>query len=295
MDNLPFVSVIIPAYNSEKTIGQLIQSLLGQTYPKERFEIIIVDNNSRDNTYKIAGTFPVKVIQENKAQSSYAARNRGIEQACGELFAFIDADCTASGNWLEEGVRKLHAENADLVGGRVGFVFTKKRTASEMYDAITHFNMEKSVKTRQTTGSGNLFVRAPVFKKIGLFREDVRSGGDMQFTYKAVNCGYKLVYSQEALILHPARTFKELLKKSFRVGTGCVDILKARSMRSSQVMWRILKDFLPPSPLSINRSINESGTPGMKREFMKILAVAYLCKITRGAGMVKSLIGKARI
>ena len=97
-DNLPFVSVIVPVYNGAGTIDQTIESLLKQTYPHPRYEILVVNNASTDNTKDIVESFllgsggRVRCVYEEKKGISYA-RNSGIEQAQGEIIAFTDDDC----------------------------------------------------------------------------------------------------------------------------------------------------------------------------------------------------------
>ena len=285
MDKLPFVSVIAPAYNCSATIEKLINSLLGQTYPKQLFEIIIVDNNSKDDTVRIIKNFPVKLLNENSLQSSYAARNKGIKNAKGEVFAFIDSDCVATPDWIEEGIKKLYSEDAGLAGGKVEFLYSPSRTAAEIYDALTHLNMEFTITKLKSAGTANLFIRKKVFEKLGLF-ENVRSGGDMQFTHKAALGGYKLIFAPQARVLHPARTFPEVIKKSYRIGSVTADVLFAAGAKKAKVLYTIIRDFLPPSGAYINRLIKERGTEDMKSRLLTILGVAYLCRIVRGWGMV---------
>lgn len=120
------VSVAVPIYNGEQTICALLDSLLRQDYPKELYEIIVVDNNSKDRTRSLVERYPVMLLQEHEIQSSYAARNRGIKHAKHSVLAFIDGDCVATRQWLYEGVRALEAHSADLAGGKVDFFSRNK-------------------------------------------------------------------------------------------------------------------------------------------------------------------------
>ena len=95
----PLVSVIVPVYNRGEAIGKCIKSLLAQEYPKKKLEIIIVDNNSNDKTKDTIKKYPVKYLLE-KEKGSYAARNKGIEHAKGEIIAFTDSDCIADKQWV---------------------------------------------------------------------------------------------------------------------------------------------------------------------------------------------------
>src|SRR6476469_10004419 len=96
----PLVSVVIPAYNAERFLGEAIESVLAQGYA--HFELIVVDDGSSDRTAEVARSFGDRVRtieQENSGVS--AARNAGTRAAGGELLAFLDADDRWSPGWLE--------------------------------------------------------------------------------------------------------------------------------------------------------------------------------------------------
>ena len=103
----PRVSVIVPVYIDKSSISKCIKSLMKQTYKKESYEIIIVDNGSSDGTLTTINKFPVRVLVEGKKRSSYVARNRGIRNANNDILAFTDADAIVDRKWLECGVKNL--------------------------------------------------------------------------------------------------------------------------------------------------------------------------------------------
>ena len=92
---------MVPVYNGESMIGKCIESLWNQDYPKDRYEIIIVDNDSKDGTAEVIKRYPAKYVLEDKIHTSYGARNTGARHAKGELRAFCDADETAEKQWLK--------------------------------------------------------------------------------------------------------------------------------------------------------------------------------------------------
>ena len=100
------VSVVIPVYNDPSGLQDTLESLVAQNFPKDQYEIIVVDNGSTDKTLDVAkmhaDKYPqlVKYVIEDNIQSSYAARNKGIIVAKGELISFIDADMTVREEWL---------------------------------------------------------------------------------------------------------------------------------------------------------------------------------------------------
>jgi glycosyltransferase involved in cell wall biosynthesis len=98
MESKPLLSIIIPTYNEEKDIASTIKSLLAQVYKK--FEIIIVDDGSNDNTIKVASSFnKVRVLEQNH-KGPGAARNLGVKSSRGEILIFVDADMTFREDYL---------------------------------------------------------------------------------------------------------------------------------------------------------------------------------------------------
>ena len=106
MNSLPKVSVIIPIYNGETDLIDLLECLQSQTYPSQQVEYLLVDNNSQDYTFELLQnaaqntSITLKILQQKQIQSSYAARNTGIQAASSEILDFTDADCRPISNWL---------------------------------------------------------------------------------------------------------------------------------------------------------------------------------------------------
>lgn len=284
--DMPMVSVIIPVYNGESHIPALIESLLHQQYPRVMVEIIVIDNNSTDRTRDIVKTYPVILEEEKNIQSSYAARNRGVQVARGQVLAFIDADCRADHNWLNEGIKALQEQEADLAGGKVEFKLSSNPSAAEIYDSVTHFKFERSIRERQSTGAGNLFVRTNVYHQVGPFPSLQKSGGDILWSSRAVRKGCSLVYAPRAVVSHPARSWFEILKKRYRVGEGKIILYKDSGKSGLDILLMVLKMFIPPRLRPIHRRIMAGGFTVSFIKFMKIWIVAYLCKIASGAGAV---------
>lgn len=180
----PFVSVIVPVYNEALRIAKCIEALLNQTYPHERYEVLIVDNGSSDTTQSVAAKYPVKLLIENTTQSSYAARNKGILNAKGDLIALTDADCIPAPDWIEKGVGNLlRVPNCGLVAGRISPLFKdpKRPNAFETYESIMHFRQKKYVQFHKYGATANVFTYKKTFEKVGLFNDTLRSGGDNEW------------------------------------------------------------------------------------------------------------------
>ena len=228
---LPFVSVIIACYNDERGIRDTLESLSKQDYPEGRWEVIVVNNNSTDNTAHVARSFEkiipsLKVERETK-QSSYAARNRGISVARGDILAFIDADMTVDRDWVSKGTADIMNEQADYVGCRVN-IYSRHNppTVWEIYNQKTGFPIEEYMKKYGFAGGGNLFVKKNIFDKIGNFDSVLISGGDMEFGNRVRDAGFIVYYSDHNVMKHPARsTMKSMVSKTARRAKADVDIM----------------------------------------------------------------------
>ncbi len=296
----PYVSVICPIYNGQQYVQKLIESLLRQDYPQDLYEIIIVDNNSQDRTRQIVNEYPVTLLEERQSQSSYAARNKGIAQAQGEILAFIDADCEAAAPWLNEGVKALLGSSADLAGGKMEFSYSAPPTAAELFDSIAHMDFEKTIREDGTAATANLFVRAELFEKIGLFPQAVQSGGDVQWTGLASRKGYKLVYAEKAAVRHPTRQIKELLKKRYRTGTGVPYRQLGRGQSLGyMLLYMIYYILYVPIPWSqVRQSVRRRGAKEMHKNMHRMIGIGFLCNLVGRLGTLtevfRILVSKSR-
>jgi GT2 family glycosyltransferase len=293
--SLPFVSVVVPVYNDARRIVGCVQALLSQTYPRERYEVIVVDNGSTDGSYEAVRPFPVTLLRETGTQGSFAARNTGLRQARGEIYAFTDSDCTPAPQWLAEGVHAIQA-GADLVGGNVRFVFSTRPSGAEVQDAIANLRVERYIREEGAAVTANLFVRAPVFAAVGPFANNFTSGGDKLFTQSATRAGYSLVYSARAEVAHPTRRLTALLKKQYRVGRGHHALRKASRSAAQQStpahhrrpkllkFLRVLKGFLPERISLVAQSMRNRDIPVEPLLLMRVWGVAWLCRAATTLG-----------
>jgi glycosyltransferase AglE len=220
MTTLPSVAVVIPVLNDAADLQLTLAALQQQTYPRDRFEIIVVDNGSTDRSVAVARQFPnVRLLYEHHYKGSpYSARNRALEVIQSEIIALLDATCVPVPGWLSEAIKVLVQRKADLVGGNVAFRFASERpSAAELYDAMANVRMREAVWIRKVAMTANLFVKRSVFEALGPFPEGLRSGGDIRWTRRATSAGYKLVFCEAALVKKAARSHWALIQKQWRV------------------------------------------------------------------------------
>lgn len=287
-DECPFVSVVVPVRNDPR-VGECLDRLLAQTYPRERYEILVVDNGSSDDTRWIAESRPVTLLVEDGVRSSYAARNLGIRNARGSVIAMIDADCQPAAGWLAEGVAALERESADLIGGGIRFRFSERISGAEVYDALHNMQQEKDVRTRKVAKTANLFVRASVFAAVGLF-PPLESGADVYWTRRATDAGCAIAFAPAAEVEHPTRRLRELLRKAFRVGRGRYDRYEleredaSRGRRVPTNPGHRLADMRPPRRPALRRSIASRGLDAGRIAFLRAWLAGWLYRLTMVAG-----------
>ncbi|MFP4472727.1 MAG: glycosyltransferase [Candidatus Omnitrophota bacterium] len=285
--NNPFISVIIPVHNDSQRLKLCLDALQNQSYPRHLYEIIVVDNNSTESIKNLVEQLPNTVYAFEGKKGSYAARNTGIKTAQGEILAFTDSDCIPSNNWLEEGVKPIIDGKADLVGGKINLFFRNKRSPVELYDFVTFLNTETSIK-KGVCQTANLFAPKNIFQKEGLF-PCVESGGDRQWTKNITSKNYRLLFSPAAIVKHPTRNFKGLIKKSYRIGKGVVPYYKNTEISKNKIISNTLKSFLPPKPKTLTTRINKRSVAITRKLFIQMWILAVISTIIKSFGIISTL------
>lgn len=251
------ISVIIPVYNDFKRLKKCIHSLMEQTF--EPLEIIIVDNNSTlEEKEKIKNLVCNKsnliMLEEDKIQGSYAARNKGLKYAKGDIIAFTDSDCIPKSNWIEKIKEGFIKKETDAIAGRIEFIFNDKDSLGEIVDSLISMQNKEKVRRRGVAVTANLAVKKSIFNKIGLFNPNLKSGGDINWTNKLTKLGFDLMYDEKMVVEHPTRNEKQLLKKRKRVVEGKINSMKGHFSKS--IMY-IMKNILPPNFKILNKAKNK--------------------------------------
>ena len=281
MTILPFVAVIIPVLNDAADLELTLSALQQQTYPQDRFEIIVVDNGSTDRSVTVAQQFPnVRLLYEYRYKGSpYSARNRALEATQSEVIALLDATCVPVPAWLSEAVKAMLQRKADLVGGNVAFRFASDRpSVAELYDAIANVRMREAIWVRQVAMTANLFVKREVFDAIGPFPEGLRSGGDMRWTRRATRAGYKLVFCETALVKKAARSHWALIKKQWRVGKGHPAIWAEAGQHTA--LSEILRGlFMLPKPAAARNMLIQCAPIDARGRFLQFWLLTCALRI----------------
>lgn len=248
------VSIIIPVFNDAKRLELCLRALHAQTYPQDLLELIVIDNGSTDDIAEsVARAWTPNVRLEYETEPGayqYAARNKGIGLARGEILAFTDSDCIPARDWIEAGVRALDAQQNRIVAGRIQMFARHPENpgAIELYDIVTGLNQQEYVEKWRFGAAANLFFFRKAVEMVGPFDQASRAGGDREWGQRACSLGLELFYADNVVVNHPARRrLKHLVAKVARTIGGAEDMSQRRAETYSSEQRRTIPgDFLPP-------------------------------------------------
>ena len=299
-DSVPFVSVIIPVFNDAKRLRSCLEALVAQNYPAGRWEVIVVDNGSQDNVRSVVESFEFCQFAEAKKAGSYAARNCGLDLARGELVAFTDADCIPNENWLSEGVRLLMDNAAcGFVGGRVEILPSDMRrpTAVELYDMLFGLQQQLNIARFDHAATANMLTRREIFKRFGRFDDAVKSGGDAEWGQRVTAGGYPGVYSQEAVVRHPARReWTAILRQTRRHAGGRFDRHRISDpyRYGSARFWRVVWMRFFPNVGRMRHARRRLSALGYGvSDWLKVCAVALVLQYASAVEFVTKWLGSS--
>lgn len=287
----PAISVIIPVWNGEATIGGTLAALKAQTFPAGDFEIIVVDNGSTDGTAAIIAGFQGVTLLHEPVASSYRARNLGLSVAKGTYIALTDADCVPHADWLATLMRAARERpEVDLFGGRITlFKDREGGQAYANYEVLYAFNQENNIANGKCI-TANWFCRRALLKEMGGFNANLKSGGDVDLSSRISRAGHRLLYVPEASVGHPFRaSYAELAQKQRRVVGG-----RWQAQLGSRSVPNFLGVYLLEAAVR-TKSILKSGHGfGQKLLMLGIVArlfvtsIAELLRVSRGGEPTRS-------
>lgn len=197
------VSVVVPAYNAQKTIGQNLCALQQQTY-LGNVEIIVVDDGSLDQTGSIVRSFSHVMYVHQPNAGPAVARNKGVRVCSGEIVFFTDADCIPKKNWIEITVQCFKDPSIAAVAGSYGIANPKSRLAQGIYREIRFRHHYRMPKYPKAFGTYNVAIRRSILLDLDGFNEHYRypSGEDNDLSYKIIQKGKKIFFQRESLVDH---------------------------------------------------------------------------------------------
>jgi len=239
LKGLPFVSVIVPTFNEAKYIERCLLSLSTQDYPRDRYEIVIVDGYSTDSTVRQAGRFCDRILYERK-QTRAAACNSAMNTMKGEIAAFTDGDCEVESSWLSNLIRDYDGQSVGGVGGPNTVVPETDLSLTVLFALGTllgfgRFRYAATYDDRREVyhnpGCNSSVTRKAVFD-VGLMNENLLTAEDTELSEKIREAGYKLLYEPSAKLKHYwSFTFRSFFGWMKKYAIGQTQLIRLRPSR----------------------------------------------------------------
>lgn len=279
MADRPSISVIVPAYQAGNLIDRCLEALECQTVPRESYEILVVDDGSRDETVdRVRSHDGVRLLNQAHAGPA-AARNRGAEHARGDVLLFTDCDCEPAPDWIERMVTPLRSDG--IVGVKGAYRSRQRETVArfvqmEYEDKYERMARQEYIDFIDTYAAGyrrDVYVANRGFDPT--FPE--ASVEDQEFSFRLAGLGYRMVFVPEAHVYHRghARNLRTYWQRKFKIG-----------------FWKVLVARRYP-----NKILHDSHTPQVLKLQVLLTGLAGLCllggllwrPVTWGLGIVTLL------
>ena len=244
------VSIVIPAYNAERTIGLTVGAALAQDVTG--LEIVVVDDGSKDGTAEAVRKYPgAKYVRQENAGPA-CARNTGWRASSGDIVIFTDSDCVPEKGWVRQLVSGFMDDSIGAVTGSYGIA-----NADHLLPRLIH----EEIKHRHTGyrdfvkffGSYNVAIRRKALEETGGFDESYRraSGEDNDLSYRVLKAGYKIAFSAGALVAHHhTQSLKKYLKEQYTHGYWRMKLYKSHPDMAGGDDYTRIKDVAEP-PLAL--------------------------------------------
>ncbi len=267
----PLISVIIPVYSAADTLAECLTSVYASSY--RNIEVIVVDDNSQDNSVQIAAKFPCTLLQMPAQRGAASARNRGSARASGEILFFTDADVKLKNDTLEKAKDTFVSQPS--VAAVVGD-YTETAGHHDFYSRFKnlfhHYTHQTASEETTTFFAGCSAIKKDVFEKVGKFVE--RKGA----TIEDIELGYKLYKQGYRCFLNKSMQATHLKKYSFW----------------NLVMSDVLNRAIPWTKLMLREKIVKNDLNTRTNNILSTIVVylyIVLCAVFLWFSLYKSLIG----
>ena len=263
----PKVSIIVPAYNSEKTIQRFVDSVLKQTYPN--IELVAVNDGSRDRTREIVENFisgsqcpsldllKIKLVNQQN-QGMTRARNNGYKKSTGDYVWFLDSDMELpNGDEIEKCIEKCEKEGLD------GLMIPERSQGKGMWARCRGF--EKVLNDDDIHKNAVRFMKRKIPETIGLYNPMLTAAEDFEFHNRAVEADFKMKIIKDIFIYHhEVESVTKMLKKAYNYGKTMPLYIKKHPKESFQQFFILRPSYIKNWKRFVVHPLLASGLLSMK-------------------------------
>jgi len=287
----PLVSIIIPVYADPDGLRTTLESVINQQYSP--FEIIVSLTPASGETREVAEEYSSKYPQcvhiiEVQEQGRAKGRNAGINNAGGEIIAFVDADIRMNPEWLEDAVSDLKTKEAEYLAcsvviptstDNVGFV--------ERYDSAISLPVNHYVENYHFAPTAALLLTRDLIDAIGDFDPELTSGEDREFGNRAHNNGYELHVSDHKVYHPPRETLLGQIQKAIRIGVGIEQLRRRYPDQYSYPSLISPLSYAPANPSRLKSRLSSNSYDPVFTEFILFYIFNHVLKLCQQFGRWK--------
>ena len=284
----PYFSVIIPTRARPRTLAACLEALSNLDYPRDRFEVIVVDDGSDTPPHEVvarfSGRLDVTLLTQSHAGPG-TARNTAAARARGEVLAFTDDDCAPAPDWLTRLASRFAQDKDVAVGGRTINALTNDpyAAASQLIMDVVYGYYNADGSRVRFVASNNVAFPKDGFQAVGGFDSSFRlAAEDRDLCDRWVHNGFRIVYAPEVIVRHSHRMgLRGYSRQHFGYGRGAYRFQRARVGRGSGNLVNEL-GFYRSLPGLVRRSVAQTHGP------KSVLPIALLAvwQLANAAGFV---------
>lgn len=319
MEEIPFVSIIVPVRNAERTLDKTFEYLLGVQYPSKNLEILIVDGGSSDKTLEVIKKWQLKysfikpTVVPNCPSPAFA-RNKALEVARGEFLFFTDGDCAPCKEWIIEMLEKFKKDpNIGAVGGEIFTLRVDPDNLIELWCEHFRFNMVSprygfieegyfpqlyDLSPTQIAGHrAYFFITANVaYRRSAIEKAEARfwshpTGEDVDLSHQIKKAGYRLYFAPKAKVDHMHRaSFGALKKVWITYGAAHAPLIDKYSPKVFEIVFQFLKKKpIVKFPFPIKGFVYLGSFHLMHIFWILFLLSGFLSLVSSGLGVIEIL------
>ncbi|MEM4598749.1 MAG: glycosyltransferase family A protein [Candidatus Diapherotrites archaeon] len=234
----PRISVVIPTHKRPESLSVALDAILNQTYPKKKYEVIVVSDTQDDTLHIVEKKFRKKGVRfyriENKCCD--AKRNFGIKKAKGEIIAFTDDDCIPDSDWLEN-LGAAFRKNKDAAGVE-GLIYSNYK---HLYEQAP-----ENLTGKKYISANYAFKRSVLIETKGFDERYCYFAEDTDLGFKVISAGYNIVFDPKVRVFHPAKKISplQIIKNLHMVRNNLLLHKKFPKLFKEHFGYRLIRDFI---------------------------------------------------